>query len=538
MSCFNDGIPDTVIDLTVEKKSFNSTGISGSFSITLYDDTALYIESLIASNYSTDNACHIQYGWAGSGGRIINSCSFIGMINQYSLSFNGPTITLDISGLPQSLARLALNYNLKTYKGNKSDIVAQICNEMGVPIGRIEPTIEEENNVYRMTNENYLSFIMELSRTAESAESGSIGYTFYTDFNKAYFVPIDDGRVVDINQEIVNGVQHSNLERIASGATRGVQRYYEYYSGSDANTVISFSPSFTPIHIDAAPTKAMSINYTANEMMQVIADGGSRQTGNSVSDKAETSRIMGISSDSIKNLSALNAKMWEQLGTQVVTADLEILGDPEIFLYEGNIYLAVYTKYGFMHHTSGMYKVLSATDSISSGNFTSTLGISKLEAGSPGYTGWIPGVDLNDSNLSDAIEELEINNVTNTNTSTFIWPVVGNVVTEYGTGINGKMYRGMRFSCDVGTSVLSMDNGVVVKVGNDNKYGGNYVAIKHEDTGYVAIYGGLDSIEGIFEGLYIAQGGQVGEASNNLYIQVNKNGFDDNTSVNPRDYLT
>ena len=45
--------------------------------------------------------------------------------------------------------------------------------------------------------------------------------------------------------------------------------------------------------------------------------------------------------------------------------------------FNGHIKIAVYTKFGFLHHTSGVYHIQGITDTISDGMFTTTLDLQK-----------------------------------------------------------------------------------------------------------------------------------------------------------------
>lgn len=150
-----------------------------------------------------------------------------------------------------------------------------------------------------------------------------------------------------------------------------VSGHYEYYSGRGDNTVLSFSPEFKGLCSDVlSNSSSYSIDAVKNEMIECTMGGSGS------SDSGATGRIMGLSSSSKSNLEKKSIAMWNMNKRQKYQATMEIIGDTttKIGTY---IYVAVYTKYGILHHTSGIYFIKSATDNISGGMFTTTLQLEK-----------------------------------------------------------------------------------------------------------------------------------------------------------------
>jgi murein DD-endopeptidase MepM/ murein hydrolase activator NlpD len=75
----------------------------------------------------------------------------------------------------------------------------------------------------------------------------------------------------------------------------------------------------------------------------------------------------------------------------------------------------------------------------------------------------------------------------------FIWPVKGEVVTEFGTTGKGQHNDGINIAAPRGTPVLAADGGVVAYAGNELRGFGNLLLIKHED-GWMTAYAHADSL--------------------------------------------
>ena len=156
-----------------------------------------------------------------------------------------------------------------------------------------------------------------------------------------------------------------------------IVKSYEYYSGRKDNAVISFTPQYTNKIANVATSggvKATSIDSTKNEMIEIMVGGDKSYKG--ISDRVSTA--VGLSSSTKKGLEAMASSMWEKLSSYTQNkAELEMLGDATVKI-NTYIYVAVYTKYGFLHHSSGVYYVESAQDSISGGSYTTTLSLVKV----------------------------------------------------------------------------------------------------------------------------------------------------------------
>jgi cell wall-associated NlpC family hydrolase len=116
-----------------------------------------------------------------------------------------------------------------------------------------------------------------------------------------------------------------------------------------------------------------SVDTATNEMIECSIDGLSIDNLTDV----EATRMMGLSSSSKSNLKQKAASMWNYFACNSYPATLEIMGDPTIKV-SSYIYVTVYTKYGYPHHTSGVYQITKANDNISGGTYITTLTLQKV----------------------------------------------------------------------------------------------------------------------------------------------------------------
>lgn len=161
--------------------------------------------------------------------------------------------------------------------------------------------------------------------------------------------------------------------------TKPITGYYEYYSGRRSNNVLSFSVTIKSSEGGSA-SNTLSIDRARNEMMECTVGNDLNDTTNtSDKDKDNTlnrNMVFGLSSSSYEVLENTSISLWNMFRQAHYTANLEILGDTAVQI-NSYIKLAVYTKYGFLHHSSGKYWVKSIEDTVSDGNFTTSLELVK-----------------------------------------------------------------------------------------------------------------------------------------------------------------
>ncbi|HEY8574574.1 LysM peptidoglycan-binding domain-containing protein [Phenylobacterium sp.] len=92
----------------------------------------------------------------------------------------------------------------------------------------------------------------------------------------------------------------------------------------------------------------------------------------------------------------------------------------------------------------------------------------------------------------------------------FIWPLRGDVISDFGPKAAGQRNDGINIRTDAGTPVRAAAAGEVVYAGDQVPGFGNLVLIKHED-GWVTAYGHLARVEVKMQ-QKVTQGQQVGQA--------------------------
>ena len=191
-------------------------------------------------------------------------------------------------------------------------------------------------------------------------------------YNPAVSPDVVSEAVIPASYEAGNTSGDINLSQ---GDTDGIiiTKKYEFYSGVTNSDVISFTPEFTGALMGfVKPGEVVTVDPVKNELLEYSVNGTTYS-----GDVARGMKLMGLSSDSFHNLEKKAANMWARYSRANITSTLEVMGDPTIKVGT-HCYVAVYTKRGFLHHTSGIYLIKAVDDSISGGTFVSTLTLQKV----------------------------------------------------------------------------------------------------------------------------------------------------------------
>ncbi len=122
--------------------------------------------------------------------------------------------------------------------------------------------------------------------------------------------------------------------------------------------------------------------------------------------------------------------------------------------------------------------------------------------------------------------------------SKFIWPVKGQVVSNFGVVGKGRRNDGINIKAAIGSNVKAADKGVVAYAGNELKGFGNLVLIRHAD-GYITAYAHNERLyvkkgQKVMRGEKIATVGSTGSVNTpQLHFEVRAG----KKAVNPRVYL-
>lgn len=123
--------------------------------------------------------------------------------------------------------------------------------------------------------------------------------------------------------------------------------------------------------------------------------------------------------------------------------------------------------------------------------------------------------------------------------STFLWPVNGKVISEFGGAEDGLHNDGINIAAPRGTPVRAAENGVVVYAGNELRGFGNLLLVRHAD-GFVSAYAHNESMlvergATVERGQTIARVGSSGSVTSpQLHFELRRG----TEAVDPREYLS
>ena len=120
----------------------------------------------------------------------------------------------------------------------------------------------------------------------------------------------------------------------------------------------------------------------------------------------------------------------------------------------------------------------------------------------------------------------------------FVWPVSGDVISNFGAASNGERNDGINIATEAGTPIHAAAAGTVTYSGNELKDYGNLVLIKHEG-GYVTAYAHADKLI-VNRGDYVTKGQVIGYAGSTGDVSTPQLHFEirhDTQPVNPRPLL-
>lgn len=128
--------------------------------------------------------------------------------------------------------------------------------------------------------------------------------------------------------------------------------------------------------------------------------------------------------------------------------------------------------------------------------------------------------------------------VDTSNAPSFVWPVSGDIISNFGGPANGERNDGINIGTAMGTPIHAAASGTITYAGNELKDYGNLVLIKHED-GYVTAYAHADRLivtrgDVVSRGQVIGYAGQTGDVSRpQLHFEIRR----DTQPVNPKPLL-
>jgi len=141
------------------------------------------------------------------------------------------------------------------------------------------------------------------------------------------------------------------------------------------------------------------------------------------------------------------------------------------------------------------------------------------------------------SNLAPPVSTMQPS-VASNSTPTFVWPLTGRVISDFGSESNGERNDGINIAAQPGTPIRAAASGTISYAGNELRGYGNLILIKHDD-GYVTAYAHAERItvqrgDTVTKGQIIAYAGSTGDVTSpQLHFEI-RHGVQ---PVNPRTLL-
>lgn len=344
-------------------ESFNLKMMMGNIpaecELVLYDDTAIEAEYTLSQMSS--GSLPMLRGALGYVGEEANALKFNLTVQGYSLEFTNKGTRLALKCVPDSFK--SNNQQKEIYTGNISDIVQQVASKAGWVIDKIVPTkllYNEDNDPpyekYPCAGKDYWSFLQDLASQAITEDGKTPFRCYFSSLEEPkhiIFEPYPDKE--DMEKELYNA------------------KRYDFTVNSVSDTVISFTPQ-TDIN-SMMLLGAAKVDTTTNQ-------GNEETTTVAGKDNQSTIKVDCISGSWSQDVVEQMARsVYNKAKKGAITADLEILGDPQ--LRPGmSVSVGVYLPYGGIHHSSGVYKIISITHNLQQGSYTCTATLQKGQSSS------------------------------------------------------------------------------------------------------------------------------------------------------------
>ena len=120
----------------------------------------------------------------------------------------------------------------------------------------------------------------------------------------------------------------------------------------------------------------------------------------------------------------------------------------------------------------------------------------------------------------------------------FVWPVNGQIISDYGPIAKGRNNDGINIKAPKGTPVKAADDGIVAYAGNELKGFGNLILIKHYD-GWVTAYAHTESMD-VKKGQKVLKGDTIAKVGTSGGVSTPQLHFETRAgkkAYNPKAYL-
>ena len=326
-------------------------------SIVLFDD--FYwdeIEEIFSKKGNWDNI-YIEYGYSGTGKK---SKRIRFLVTAYSVNFDFTGVTLNFELVSQAAydnMKFVTVDDMDTY--NPTVAVKDICEKMGWKIGEFDESEDvTADDSFHLTTANPIQYIYDVIIPQAAAENEEIFY-FYVDSDNVAYFKRNKFQGTDPNS-LRTYIYQKGYDSTVIDLTFDIKGAFGGSSSYGLATTLSASV------FDTGTKKEESYSYSN---IDVITES----PGNSVHTRPDQSNPSVDSSGYTP--AQMSSRLYYRMKADIAksyTATLTIVGDPTIKLME-YIRIINVTDAGYLHHTSGVYQIISITDSISDGSMTTVL---------------------------------------------------------------------------------------------------------------------------------------------------------------------
>lgn len=353
--------PEHFVDMSHVLKG---KGVSESLVISLYDDTALLLESEIQQHGK--DKLQISYGYTDGEMSQVYKLRIL----KYGISFVGQGALLKLECSTSAQVKSTKTAK-KSYSGKLiSEIVEEIAKEEKWEIGVIVKTAPvKAKNTDRDDADNQMTFLREnesakdfierkLKPLAISEEEGKGDYVFSllsTDSGgvKVYFMP--------------TGYEDNTKE-----TQQAQKKEYKFVVGQKSEFIRSFTPEFNETLTALLGGKAVKASaqdpYTGEYSSAFIRDENDTQD--------TVTRHIASTSYSYDQMLKISTNLYHKARNLSYKAKMSINGDPNIKPMTV-IPIVVVNKDGFIHHSTGKYFIESVEHIIKSGDYVTILSLVK-----------------------------------------------------------------------------------------------------------------------------------------------------------------
>lgn len=345
---------------------------AGTVIFTVFDDNWDEIEEVLSANF---DKVWVEYGYYGTG---VRSDLYKLMLSSYNISFESTGTILSVEAMTEDATDNITPRSLALNTFNPTEAVKKICKELGYIV--LDENFDSSqdihaDNPFNMIEDFPISYI-QYHIIPQASEENEEVFQFYIDSEKkAHFkrksyksVTSTDTLRTYIYQKgydstVIDFEVNINGKFGGMGPTRLATGYRSCFIDTKNKSQISENKDISSSITEAPGT----VSHTSHDQSEPIVDAA------------------GYSAAQMKNRLYYDTKC----DYDAYEATLTIVGDPTIKWSDQYVRIINVKDNGYLHHTSGVYQILSITDSISGGEMITTLKLTRVAT-----VGDIDGVEI------------------------------------------------------------------------------------------------------------------------------------------------